>query len=121
MIKETFLELLTHYRTGKLSREDFEKNLDELYLSATEQIKDKLDISTIFVSLSLPRLRAAPSERYNAEEIDQLIEALLDRGFVCYQSFYRISEDMLPRRNSRFSPLPEIFYHAMVKECPRNC
>ena len=95
MIKETFLELLTHYRTGKLSREDLEKNLDELYLSATEQIKDKLDISTIFVSLSLSRLRAALSERYNDEEIDQLIEALLDRGFVCYQSFYRISEDML--------------------------
>ena len=95
MIKQILLELLTAYRAGELSQEVFEKKLDELYLSATEQIKDKLDISTIFVSLSLSRLRAAPSERYNDEEIDQLIEALLDRGFACYQSFYHISEDML--------------------------
>ena len=89
------LELLTAYRAGELSQEVFEKKLDELYLSATEQIKAKLDIGTIFVSLSLSRLRAAPSERYNDEEMDQLIEALLGRGFLCYQSFYRISEDIL--------------------------
>lgn len=95
MIKEIFLELLTHYRAGELSQEVFEKKLDELYLFATEQIKDKLDISVIFVSLSLSRLRAAPSERYKDEEIDQLIEALWGRGFACYQSFYHISKDML--------------------------
>ena len=94
MIKETFLELLTAYRAGKLSLETFEKKLDELYLSAAERIKSTLDISAIFVSLSLSKLRAAPSERYNDEEIDRLIEALLGHGFVCYQSFYRISEDM---------------------------
>ena len=95
MIKETFLELLTAYRAGKLSLETFEKKLDELYLSAAERIKSTLDISAIFVFLSLSKLRAAPSERYNDEEIDRLIEALLGHGFVCYQSFYRISEDML--------------------------
>ena len=95
MIKETFLELLTAYRAGELSQEIFEKKLDELYLSATEQIKDKLEISVIFVSLALSRLRAAPSERYTDEEIDQLIETLWGRGFVYYQSFYRISEEML--------------------------
>ena len=95
MIKETFLELLTDYRAGKLSLETFEKKLDELYLSAAERIKSTLDISAIFVSLSLSKLRAAPGERYNDEEIDRLIEALLGHGFVCYQSFYRISEDML--------------------------
>ena len=95
MIKQIFLELLTHYRAGELSQEVFEKKLDELYLSATEQIKDKLEISVIFVSLALSRLRAAPSERYNDEEMDELIEALSGRGFVCYQSFYRISEEML--------------------------
>lgn len=95
MIKETFLELLTDYRAGKLSIETFEKKLDELYLSAAERIKSTLDISAIFVSLSLSKLRAAPGERYNDEEIDRLIEALLGHGFVCYQSFYRISEDML--------------------------
>ena len=94
MIKETFLELLTDYRAGKLSIETFEKKLDELYLSAAERIKSTLDISAIFVSLSLSKLRAAPGERYNDEEIDRLIEALLGHGFVCYQSFYRISEDM---------------------------
>lgn len=95
MIKETFLELLTAYRAGELSQEIFEKKLDELYLSATEQIKDKLEINVIFVSLALSRLRAAPSERYNDKEIDQLIEALSGRGFACYQSFYRISKEML--------------------------
>ena len=95
MMKQTFLELLTAYRAGELSQEVFEKKLDELYLSATEQIKDKLEISVIFVSLALSRLRAAPSERYTDEEIDQLIEALWGRGFVYYQSFYRISKDML--------------------------
>ncbi len=95
MIKQILLELLTAYRAGELSQEVFEEKLDELYLSATEQIKAKLDIGTIFVSLSLSRLRAAPSERYNDEEMDQLIEALLGRGFLCYQSFYRISEDIL--------------------------
>ena len=95
MMKQTFLELLTHYRAGELSQEVFEKKLDELYLSATEQIKDKLEISVIFVSLALSRLRAAPSERYTDEEIDQLIEALWGQGFACYQSFYRISKDML--------------------------
>lgn len=95
MIKQMLLELLTTYRAGELSQEVFEKKLDELYLSATEQIKDKLEISVIFVSLALSRLRAAPSERYTDEEIDQLIEALWGRGFVYYQSFYRISEEML--------------------------
>ena len=101
MIKQIFLELLTHYRARELSQEVFEKKLDELYLSATEQIKDKLEISVIFVSLALSRLRAAPSERYTDEEIDQLIEALWGRGFVYYQSFYRISEEMLtsPQRS----------------------
>ena len=95
MIKQILLELLTTYRTDKLSQEAFEKRLDELYFSAIERIKNTLDISAIFVSLSLLGLQAAPSERYNNEEIDQLIEALLGHGFVCYQSFYRISEDML--------------------------
>ena len=95
MIKQMLLELLTTYRAGELSQEVFEKKLDELYLSATEQIKDKLEISAIFVSLALSRLRAAPSERYTDEEIDQLIETLWGRGFVYYQSFYRISEEML--------------------------
>ena len=95
MMKQILLELLTAYRTGKLSREALENNIDELYLSATERIKNALDISAIFVSLSLLGLQAAPSERYNNEEIDQLIEALSGYGFVCYQSFYRISEDML--------------------------
>ena len=95
MIKQMFLELLTAYRAGEFSQEVFEKKLDELYLSATERIKSELDISTIFVSLSLSRLRAAPSEMYSDEEIDRLIETLLGRGFVCYQSFYRISDDML--------------------------
>ena len=95
MMKQTFLELLTHYRAGELSQEVFEKKLDELYLSVTEQIKDKLDISSIFVSLALSRLRAASSERYNDEEMDQLIEVLSGQGFACYQSFYRISEEML--------------------------
>ena len=74
MIKQIFLKLLTAYRARELSQEVFEKKLDELYLSATEQIKDKLEISVIFVSLALSRLRAAPSERYNDEEMDQLIE-----------------------------------------------
>ena len=95
MIKQMLLELLTAYRAGELSQEVFEKKLDELYLSATEQIKDKLDISSIFVSLALSRLRAAPSERYNNEEMDQLMEVLSGQGFACYQSFYRISKDML--------------------------
>lgn len=95
MMKQILLEQLIAYRTGKLSREALENNLDELYLSATEHIKNELDIDAIFVFLSLARLQAAPSERYNNEEMDQLIEALSGNGFVCYQSFYRISEDML--------------------------
>ena len=95
MMKQILLELLTAYRTGKLSREAFEKRLDELYFFAIEQIKNALDVSAIFVSLSLSRLQAAPSERYNNEEMDQLIEALSGNGFVCYQSCYRISEDIL--------------------------
>ena len=94
-MKQILLELLLAYRTGKLSREDLENNLDELYLSATEHIKNELDIDAIFVFLSLARLQAAPSEQYNNEEMDRLIEALSGNGFVCYQSFYRISEDML--------------------------
>ena len=95
MMKQILLEKLIAYRTGKLSLEDLENNLDELYLSATEHIKNELDIDAIFVFLSLARLQAAPSERYNNEEMNQLIEALSGNGFVCYQSFYRISEDML--------------------------
>ena len=95
MMKQILLEQLIAYRAGKLSQEAFEKRLDELYFSAIEQIKNVLDINAIFVSLSLSRLQAAPSERYNNEEMDQLIEALSGNGFVCYQSFYRISEDML--------------------------
>ena len=95
MMKQTLFKLLSAYRTGKFSLETLEKNLDELYLSATEHIKNELDIDAIFASLSLARLQAAPSERYNTEEMDQLIEALSGNGFVCYQSFYRISEGML--------------------------
>lgn len=95
MMKQILLEKLIAYRTGKLSFVALENNLDELYLSAAEQIKNALDIDAIFVSLSLSRLQAAPGERYNNEEIDKLIEALSGRGFVCYQSFYRISKDML--------------------------
>ena len=95
MMKQILLELLTAYRTGKLSREAFEKRLDELYFSAIEQIKNALDINAIFVSLTLSRLQAAPSEQYNHEEMDHLMEALSGHGFACYQSFYRISEDML--------------------------
>ncbi|MBR2479312.1 MAG: hypothetical protein IKB47_02785 [Clostridia bacterium] len=89
------MELLTAYRTDNLSREAFEKRLDELYFSAIEQIKNALDINAIFISLALSRIQAAPSERYNNKEMDQLIEALSGNGFVCYQSFYRISEGML--------------------------
>ena len=95
MMKQILLEQLIAYRTGKLSQEAFEKRLDELYLSAAERIKNALDINAIFLSLSLSRLQAAPGESYNHEEMNQLIEALLGHGFVCYQSFYRISEDML--------------------------
>lgn len=95
MMKQILLEQLIAYRAGKLSQKAFEKRLDELYFSAIEQIKNALDIDAIFVSLSLARLQAAPSERYNNEEMDQLIKALSGNGFVCYQSFYRISEDML--------------------------
>lgn len=95
MIKQILLELLSAYRTGKLSLETLGKNLDELYLSASEQIKNTLDINAIFVFLSISKLQAAPSERYNNEEMDKLIEAFSGNGFVCYQSFYRISEDML--------------------------
>lgn len=95
MMKQILLEQLIAYRTGKLSQKAFEKRLDELYFSAIEQIKNALDIDAIFVFLSLARLQAATSERYNNEEMDQLIEALSGNGFVCYQSFYRISEDML--------------------------
>ena len=94
-MKQILLELLTAYRTGKLSREAFEKRLDELYFFSIEQIKNALDINAIFVFLSLSRLQAAPSERYNNEEMNQRIEALSGHGFVCYQSFYHISEDML--------------------------
>lgn len=83
------------YRTGNLLREAFEGKIDELYVSAAERMKKTLDISAILVFLSISRLQAAPGERYNHEEIDQLIEALSGHGFVCYQSFYRISEDML--------------------------
>lgn len=95
MMKQILLELLTAYRTDNLSREAFEKRLDELYFSAIEQIKNALDINAIFISLALSRIQAAPSERYNNEEMDQLIEALSGNGFVCYQFFYRISEGML--------------------------
>lgn len=95
MIKQTLSELLTAYRTGKLSQETLEIKLDELYVSAAERIKNTLDIDAVFVSLSLSKLQAAPSERYNDEEIDQLIAALSGRGYACYQSFYRISRDML--------------------------
>ena len=95
MMKQILLEQLIAYRAGKLSQKAFEKRLDELYFSAIEQIKNVLDIDAIFVSLSLSRLQAAPSERYNNEEMEQLIKALSGNGFVCYQSFYRISEDML--------------------------
>lgn len=95
MMKQILLEQLIAYRAGKLSQKAFEKRLDKLYFSAIEQIKNALDIDAIFVSLSLARLQAAPSERYNNEERDQLIKALSGNGFVCYQSFYRISEDML--------------------------
>jgi len=95
MMKQILLEQLVAYRMGNLSREAFEKSLDELYLSATEHIITELDVDAIFVSLSLSRLQAAPSERYNNEEMDRLIEAISGNGFVCYQSFYRISEDML--------------------------
>ena len=95
MMKQILLELLTAYRTDNLSREAFEKRLDELYFSTIEQIKNALDINAIFISLALSRIQAAPSERYNNKEMDQLIEALSGNGFVCYQSFYRISEDML--------------------------
>ena len=52
MMKQILLELLLAYRMGKLSREAFEKRLDELYFSAIEQIKNALDIDAIFVSLS---------------------------------------------------------------------
>ena len=95
MMKQILLELLTAYRADNLSREAFEKRLDELYFSAIEQIKNALDINAIFISLALSRIQAAPSERYNNKEMDPLIEALSGNGFVCYQSFYRISEDML--------------------------
>ena len=95
MMKQILLEQLIAYRAGKLSQKSFEKRLDELYFSAIEQIKNALDIDAIFVSLSLSRLQATPSERYNNEEMDKLIEAISGNGFVCYQSFYRISEDML--------------------------
>ena len=95
MMKQILLELLTAYRTDNLLREAFEKRLDELYFSTIEQIKNALDINAIFISLALSRIQAAPSERYNNKEMDQLIEALSGNGFVCYQSFYRISEGML--------------------------
>ena len=95
MMKQILLELLTAYRTDNLSREAFEKRLDELYFSTIEQIKNALDINAIFISLALSRIQVAPSERYNNKEMDQLIEALSGNGFVCYQSFYRISEGML--------------------------
>ena len=95
MMKQILLEQLVAYRTGELSQEAFEKRLDELYVSAAERVKNELDMDAIFVSLSLLRLQAAPSERYDHEERDRLIEALSGHGFACYQSFYRISEDML--------------------------
>ena len=109
MIKQTLLERLTAYRAGKLSPKDLEKSCDELYLSAVERIKNALDIDAIFVSLALSRLQAAPSESYHDEEMDRLIEAISGHGFVCYQSFYRISEEMLTSSESLILAIAQDF------------
>ena len=114
-------KLLTAYRTGNLSFEALEKNLDELYLSATEQIKNELDIDAIFVSLTLSRLQAAPSERYNNKEMDQLIEALSGNGFVCYQSFYRISEGMLTSSERSILAIARDFLSNSDERTPEKC
>ncbi|MBQ7339066.1 MAG: hypothetical protein IJW40_11535 [Clostridia bacterium] len=117
MLKQILLEQLTTYRTGNLSRETLEENLDELYLSAEERTKNALDIHAIFVSLALSRLQAAPSERYNDEEMDQLIDALSGHGFVCYQAFYRISADMLtPSEVSILAVAKDFLSHADLGE-----
>ena len=121
MMKQILLELLTAYRTGKLSREAFEKRLDELYFFAIEQIKNALDVSAIFVSLSLSRLQAAPSERYNNEEMDQLIEALSGNGFVCYQSCYRISEDILTASELSILAIARVFLSHGDERTPEKC
>ena len=121
MMKQILLEKLIAYRTGKLSLEDLENNLDELYLSATEHIKNELDIDAIFVSLSLARLQAAPSERYNNEEMDQLIEALSGNGFVCYQSFYRISEGMLTSSECSILAIARDFLSHGDERTPEKC
>ena len=121
MMKQILLELLTAYQTGKLSREAFEKRLDELYFFAIEQIKNALDIDAIFVFLSLARLQAAPSERYNNEEMDQLIEALSGNGFVCYQSFYRISEGMLTSSECSILAIARDFLSHGDERTPEKC
>ena len=121
MMKQILLELLTAYRTDNLSREALEKKLDELYFSAIEQIKNALDIDAIFVSLSLARLQAAPSERYNNKEMDQLIEALSGNGFVCYQSFYRISEDMLASSELSILAIARDFLSNSDERTPEKC
>ena len=121
MMKQILLELLTAYRTGKLSREAFEKRLDELYFFSIEQIKNALDINAIFVFLSLSRLQAAPSERYNNEEMNQLIEALSGNGFVCYQSFYRISEDILTASELSILAIARDFLSHGDERTPEKC
>ena len=120
MIKQILLERLTAYRMGKLSWENLEQSFDELYLSAAERIKNALDIDAIFVSLALSRLQAAPSERYNDEEMDQLIEALSGHGFVCYQSFYRISEDMLTSSESSILAIAQDFLSHKDERMPEQ-
>ena len=121
MMKQILLELLTAYRTDNLSREAFEKRLDELYFSAIEQIKNALDINAIFISLALSRIQAAPSERYNNKEMDQLIEALSGNGFVCYQSFYRISEDMLASSELSILAIARDFLSHGDERTPEKC
>ena len=121
MMKQILLEKLIAYRTGKFSLEDLENNLDELYLSAIEQIKNELDIDAIFVFLSLARLQAAPSERYNNEEMDQLIEALSGNGVVCYQSFYRISEGMLTSSECSILAIARDFLSHGDERTPETC
>ena len=121
MMKQILLELLLAYRMGKLSREAFEKRLDELYFFSIEQIKNALDINAIFVFLSLSRLQAAPSERYNNEEMNQLIEALSGNGFVCYQSFYRISEDILTASELSILAIARDFLSHGDERTPEKC
>lgn len=120
MIKQTLSELLTAYRAGKISQETLEKKLDELYVSAAERIKNTLEIDAVFVSLSLSRLQAAPSERYNDEEIDQLIAALSGRGYACYQSFYRISRDMLTPSELSVLAIAKDFLSHVNEEMPEK-